>query len=164
MIVAGLSLAGSPVSAGVDEFPTNVVEGDVYLDLGSEAAQPSLGRGWSVAERSGRNSYRWMNGLEADLTVTVKDGGPADLWIRARPLYLTYTRQRVAVYVNGGFVSEWTCPRDIDFAVHCVHIPAGSLKAGANQVTLRAAYRKAVGSDKRRLSLCVDRFLLRRRR
>ena len=161
MILAGWSLAGSSVVAGADDFPTNGVDGDVHLDLGSVETQPLLGRGWSTAERSGSDSYRWMNAVEADVTIEANGDGPADLWIRARPQYLPYTRQRVAVYVNGRFVSEWTCPRDVHFAAHRFPIPAGFLEAGINRLTLRAAYRKSVGPDTRRLSLCVDRILLR---
>lgn len=159
MIIVGWSGVGSPAFA--DAFPANVVAGDVHLDLGLEETQPMLGRGWSVVERDGSDSYQWMNALEADVTLDVKDAGPADFWIRARPQYLPYTRQRVALYVNGRFVSEWTFPLDIRFAVHRFPVPEGFLRAGVNQLTFRAAYRKSVGADTRRLSLCVDQVLLR---
>ena len=142
-------------------FPTNALPGDVLVDVGSMEAKQQLGYGWSLAETNEGRTYRWMKSVEALLSVEVDTPAAAELWLEASPLYLPYTRQVVAVYVNRKFAGEWICADQSGFAAYRMDIPAQLLKAGQNELILRAAYRRSVGPDSRELSLCVDKLLLR---
>ena len=135
--------------------------GDILYDIGSMAPRPRLGFGWAGAERAGGRTYRWTRHLEADIGFAVKSLRRAELWIEAKPLYLAYRRQVVAVYVNARYVGEWVCRDAPVFGAYRMDLPEGVLRVGENTLTLRTAYRKRIGNDSRELALCVDRILFR---
>ena len=155
-------MAGTSVNAAPpDVFPAHQAPGDVFLDIGDHASKPHLGFGWGRQERGASGHFRWIWRLEADLYFDVDEPRDAEFWLTAAPLYLGYRRQVIAVYVNGAYVGERTCPDGPDFADYRYEIPARFWREGRNTVTLRMGYRKQ-GGDDRELSLAVDRALLRR--
>lgn len=122
----------------------------------------TLGFGWSRREMS-PNSVRfaWIQHLEADVHLDLpRPPANATFELRAKPLYLQYRRQVVALYVNHRFVTEWVCADSPDFDDLETRIPAHYFKTGPNTVTLRMAYRKS-GGDRRKLSLGVEFMRLR---
>ena len=62
--------------------------------------------------------------------------------------------------VNGRFVREWVCPIHSEWRLdtYTADVPAGTLKAGRNRITLRASYRIAEG--KRQHAIAVNRLSL----
>jgi hypothetical protein len=105
--------------------------------------------------------YAWIHHVEADLHVErAATPGDARFWMSAKPLWLTYRRQLVALYVNDRFVTEWTCADDPAFDSFETGIPADFWRQGKNTLTLRMAYRQR-GGDRRELSLGVEKILVR---
>jgi hypothetical protein len=160
LLFSGVELV-LPPPCPADVFPTNTVAGDIFLDIGSMNAKSNLGFGWSNAEKAGKRNYRWITHLEADVRFDIDEVRGARIWIESQPLFLNYTRQVVAVYVNNRFAGEWKFALAPEFAVTSVEVPAKFLREGANTLTFRSGYRVRVGLDNRDLSLCVDRILLR---
>jgi hypothetical protein len=160
LLYVGAALLFTPVGSA-EVFPTNLVSGDILLDIGSMGAKPNLGFGWSNAEAGRGRNYRWISHLEADVRFELKKVRDAKIWVESQPMFLIYMRQVVAVYVNNRFAGEWKCAEATEFEVTSVEIPADFLREGANTLTFRSAYRARAGSENRELSLCVDRILLR---
>jgi len=160
LLVAALAVL-LPHTIIADEFPTDQADGDIFFDIGSMNAKPSLGFGWSNAESSGSRNYRWITHHEGDVHFELQGVRDIELWVESQPLFLIYMRQVVAVYINNRFAGEWMCVPAHEFEVTRLEIPARFLREGANTLTFRSAYRAQVGTEKRELSLCVDRILLR---
>ncbi len=158
--VFALLLALLPVAGRGDALPPPLDEqppGERIILPGLLHHRDALGFGWSRREMSPTGvRFAWIQHLEADVHLDLPDP-PADATfeLRAKPLYLQYRRQVVALYVNHRFVTEWVCADDAAFENFTTRIPARYLKAGPNTITLRMAYRKS-GGDRRKLSLGVE--------
>ena len=133
---------------------------EILLDIGSMVPKPLLGFGWSNSEMKNGRPYRWIEHLEADITIELDRIGDSILRIRAAAQYVPYTRQTVSVYFNGHYVGEWICAGHPGFETYHLQVPTRVLKTGKNRMTLRMAYRKQIGLDRRELSLCVDTIWL----
>jgi hypothetical protein len=131
-------------------------KGKVTVDLGAGGDEAHLGYGWSTPERRDGRTFRWMGRLEADLRFDLERAGAAEIRFRARPLYLGYRRQVLALYVNRRFVRDWVFPDAPEFVAFHTRVPDGDLKAGRNLLTFRAAYRKREGPDTREIAVAVD--------
>jgi hypothetical protein len=144
-------------------MPSDVMDGDIRVEMASRKAGPHLGFGWSIREREGKRGFRWVSHLEADILFDLKTAADLDLWVTAAPLYLAHRRQNIGVYINDRFVTEWLCPDSPAYSDYHAVIPAKRLKVGPNRLTFRMGYRRRMGSDRRELSLAVERILLRKR-
>ena len=145
---------------GLSNVPAEEEPSEIVLDIGSMIPRPLLGFGWSVSEIEKGRFYRWIDHLEADVTIELDRVGDSTLWVRAGAQYVPYTRQTVSVYFNGVYVGEWVCVGHPGFVTYQLTVPARVLKKGKNRMTLRMAYRKQVGPDRRELALCVDMIRL----
>jgi len=153
-------LAGIAMGEAGD-LPPGLMDRDLRFDIGSMQVKPHLGFGWSVAEQVGPRTYRWINHLEADVHFSVPAARDGEIWLDAKPLYLPYRRQTVALYINSQYVGQWICGDDPVFTWHRLPVTASLLNAGDNTLTIRTAYRTRIGTDSRELSLCVDTILIR---
>lgn len=143
-------------------MPMNHQIGDIRLDFGTMAVKPLLRYGWGPAEQGEMTTFRWIKALEADLVVSLSiPDVDWELWLVASPLYLPYTRQRIAVSMNGRYIGEWLCSDHTQFAVYHMKIPASSIRGGENRLRFRMGYRKRLRPGKRALSVRVDELLLR---
>lgn len=129
----------------------------VELEMASEAAAPHLGFGWGQGESSTNRSFRWICRLEADILFDVKAASDLGVSLNAAPMYMTWKRQVIGVYVNGRFVTEWMCPDSPDFQDYSVTVPAALVRPGKNTLTLRLGYRRRVPPDTREVGLAVHR-------
>lgn len=153
--VIGGPLEGTP-------FPSAEQPGDLLIQPGRTASRAALGFGWGRPEITQGRRFAWIQRKEADVYVDLP-GAPADMevWLSAKPLWLAYRRQVIALYVNGRYFTEWVCPESPDFATYRAVLPARLLQPERNTLTLRMAYRKS-GGDRRKLALGVEAILLRR--
>ena len=133
---------------------------DLVIDMVAPPPQVELGFGWLGPERNESFSFVWMSHLEADIWVTLDSTAAADIEITAVPYYLNYRSQSLGLYVNGRFVREWVCPIHSEWRLdtYTADVPAGTVKAGRNRITLRASYRIAEG--KRQHAIAVNRLSL----
>ena len=140
-------------------------EGSVLwsLNIGGGADEEALGFGWSRQEYVGGYRFRWMTRLEGDLWVHVDQPGDLSLRLVAAIPHLDWRRQRIGLFVNGRFVTDWQAPDDHLFHAYEADIPASLIKDGENRLTFRTAYRTRIGRDSRRLALAVDTIELRAR-
>lgn len=153
-LCTGILLAAVAAAAHAGAFSPLVIR------VGEPEWKPSLRFGWSSAELGEDGRFRWMNRLEADVLFPLEAAQDVRAVIRAAPLYLSWRRQVIGLYVNRRFVREWTCPDDPAYHDYEALIPAGLLIPGTNTLTLRAGYRKRVPPDKRELSLAVSTITL----
>ena len=164
MLAMALPLVSScsPPGPTSQTMPMNHQIGDIWLDFGTMAVKPLLRYGWGSAEQGEMTTFRWIKALEADLVVSLSiPDVDWELWLVASPLYLPYTRQRIAVSMNGRYIGEWLCADHSRFAVYHMKIPASSIRGGENRLRFRMGYRKRLRPGKRALSVRVDELLLR---
>jgi hypothetical protein len=164
-LCATLLLAPLPAAAQATVHPPPPAEqepGERLVLPGLVYHADALGFGWSRREMSPNGvRFAWIQHLEADVHLELPDP-PADATfeLRAKPLYLAYRRQVIALYVNHRFVTEWACADSPHFDDFTARIPARYFRTGPNTLTLRMAYRKS-GGDRRKLSLGVASMRLR---
>ncbi len=133
------------------------------IEVAAPDAVPFLGYGWGGPERKGESGFRWIEHMEADVLFDLPAAGDLDVVVKAAPMYLSWRRQVVGLYVNGRFVTEWTCPDNPNVSEHGVVIPAGMVQVGTNRLTLRVGYRRKVPPDRREVSLAVESIRIRSR-
>lgn len=135
----------------------------LLINIGTAEDEPHLGEafGWSRGEKSSGVRFRWIKHLEADLYFNASGPQELEATFRAAPNYLNWQRQRVALFVNLNFVSEWICPDKADFEDYTAMIPEKFIKKGRNRITFRMGYRKRHSYDKRELSLAMAHLHLR---
>lgn len=150
-----LPALGARADVTMTANPTNIV-----LKVGTRRGGRALGSGWSRGERRDGRTFRWITHMEADARFTLKTPADVDVALRAAPMYLTWRRQSIGLYMNGRFVTEWVCPDDPDFHDYQFTVPASFLRAGRNRLTLRMAYRRGVPGDDRQLALAVETIVL----
>lgn len=134
---------------------------ETVLDIGSTETDAALGYGWrNRNERHGTNTFRWIVGLEADMTVEIERVKDLDIEIFARPFYWDNCTQRFALFVNNEYVDEWTCETHPEwfFDRYETAIPDSLLVKGLNRFTFRTGY--ASGDASGAVSLAIDRIIL----
>jgi hypothetical protein len=132
----------------------------IEIHPGWSRDEPMLGFGWSWREKFGRGMVRWISHMEADVFFELGKEESLGLELVAAPLYLSWQRQNIGVYINGAFVHEWICPDSPDFATYRTRISDRYLRKGRNTLTLRMGYRHRMPPDERELSLIVDSITL----
>ena len=133
------------------------------LNVGDVSDDEVLGFGWSRAEHVGGHRFRWITHLEGDVWAELS--APTDLTFTFTAMipHLDWRRQRIGLFVNNRFVTDWQAPDDHHFHTYETDIPSAFMKEGRNRITLRMAYKTRIGQDSRRLSLAVDMMELRPR-
>jgi hypothetical protein len=119
------------------------------------------GYGWRAQnERNGTNTFCWIEGLEADISVELDLIQNRDVEIYARPFYYDNCYQHLALFVNNRYVAEWRCERHPEwtFDRYTATVPASRWKTGRNKLTFRTTYSS---EHKPGLSLAVERVVLR---
>ena len=169
MIITGLLLplvaACGPADRGPvaqDEYPApeSVL---VHLEIASPQDRGRLEGAWSRGEKKGAHGYRWLKGMEGGIRFDwdgERPDGTVTCWMVAAPLYIDWKQQRIALYINGRFAAEWTCPLDYRFRLYRAEVPGSLIRTGANILTLRAGYCRQLPGDARRLSFALDRVLI----
>ncbi len=100
-----------------------------------------LGYGWGEAVRQSElSTMRWMNKLESDLFFTMAKPRSMTLFMKARPRYINWRNQQVGIWMNGRFVTEWTCYDDSAYHIYTAEIPANYFTAGKNRLIIRCGY------------------------
>lgn len=142
--------------------PAHAAPGAVTVPVGRPSAREALGFGWGGPEDNGRENFAWIRRHEADVWLTLDaPPGAARLELRAVPFFVPRYRQVVGLFVNGRFVTEWTCPRDNRwrFETYGADLPPGLLRGGRNRITLRVGY-VAGGPGRKDYSLAVESLRL----
>lgn len=134
---------------------------DVTIYPGTDEAAHRLSEGWSHAEGRGERSFRWITELEADVRVELEHIRPMHFSMKAAIPHVHWRRQRIGLFVNARYVTEWQAPDDHYPHVYEATIPATYLHEGLNRITLRMAYRTRIGADHRKLALAVYAIHLR---
>lgn len=150
-------LVGVGFGSVMAESPPSVA----VLDLGRAGDDASLGYGWSVRESMKGRSFRWVNRMEADIWLSLDQPQNLMLHMEAAVAWLDWRKQRIGLFVNNRYVTEWAGPDDHPFKTYEAFVPADYWVAGRNRLTLRMAYETRIGQDSRKLSLAVDRIELR---
>lgn len=163
-----LGLAGCnyrPPSSALDDdsFPVPAAA-DRHVNFGSrnEHAELDLRHGWAMRTQRGRDPYRWMTAIEADLALDLDPARAYQVWIRAAPLWQDWRQQTMGLYVNNRHVADWVMADHHDPRVYTAPLPARFLREGSNQFTFRAGYvAPAPGvRDRRTLSICMFDLLI----
>ncbi len=147
-----------PVGAGHVENPNGII-----IDVGGDEPEGSMGFGWSRKESDHVRTFRWIEGLEADVWFDLEESTDLRLRIKAAPLYIGWKRQNIGIYVNQRFLKEWVCPDSHEFAEYSVDIPGYYLRDGSNRMILRLGYSHRIGRERRELSLAVEKIVMERR-
>jgi arylsulfatase A-like enzyme len=144
-----------------------VVEETRFLDIGSSAARPFLGAGWSVDETvppafalSGDTSFVWAVGESSELVFFVVDPRPMRLLLGLRPFsYPNAPPLGLGLSVNGHALAPVSLPEG-DHLVP-VNLEAAALVPGENRLRLssdRAPVAATVlkgSGEQRRLTVAV---------
>lgn len=136
-VLAGLlaGAAGAPAA--------NAAPGAVTVPVGRRSAREALGFGWGGPEDNGQENFAWIRRHEADVWLALDaPPGAARLELRAVPFFVPRYQQVIGLFVNGHYVTEWTCPRDNRwrFETYATDLPSGLLHGGRNRITLRVGY------------------------
>jgi hypothetical protein len=115
------------------------------IDAGAPGETAVFGFGWWRAEQNAERTFRWIRfHMEADVwfSLPAQPGGPVELEVLAAPFYHPRRRQRLAMYINGRFVAEWTMAHVNKwiFQPFRAAAPPNVFRAGRNRLTLRAGY------------------------
>lgn len=125
-----------------------------------EGGVAQLGYGWSRPEHGLGRRFRWISELEADIWVDVPHVGDRVFSMTAAIPHLHWRRQRIGLFVNNRYVTEWPAPDDAAFHEYRADLDGRLLEPGRNRITLRMAYRTRIGRDSRRLALAVEAIAL----
>jgi hypothetical protein len=133
--------------------------------MGTPDDEPFLGRGWSYPERGPDGSaFRWSEGIESTLLVSLRGGRPYRLTLRAEPsLHPQGLPQVLAVAVNGRPVERLTLARGPQ--TPALLVPASHWRTGLNEVRFGYAWTVVAGTvygtpDARRVAWRVERVAL----
>lgn len=161
-LVCVAMIFGAPAlcDASVEERNADVLWS---LNIGGGADEDALGFGWSRPENVGGYRFRWIIHLEGDVWVDLDSVRDVSLHIKAAIPHLDWRQQRIGLFVDGRFVTDWQAPQNHLYQEYAVDIPAAYLKEGRNRLTFRMAYRTRIGRDSRKLALAVDSIELRAR-
>ena len=130
---------------------------------GEPGSDESLGFGWGDPERHTPPSFRWIHHLEGDVRADIDVVDEYEFNLHAGVAHLSWRRQRIALYVNHRYVTEWMAPDDHHVHDYTTVIPARYFNEGENKITLRAAYRTALGGSRREYAVAVHSIELRSR-
>lgn len=134
----------------------------VYLlDVGRSDDEGYLGYGWSRPEGAHGQSFRWIDRFEADVWLPLTEPADLRLSVRAWAAWVEWRRQRIGLFVNNRYVTEWPGPDDAKSYEYEALVPEEYWVAGTNRLTLRMAYRVRLGKDSRKLALAVEQIELR---
>ncbi len=153
ILLAGIVWGGgaaTAVSAGA-ELIHEIVPGAV-------AEADWIGRGWSHAETNPERTFRWMIAMEADLYWDWTEPEAVTLTLITGIAHQPYRRQRIGLFINNRYVTEWLAKDDSAFHAYTTAVPAVYWQSGPNRITLRAAYTTRLGADRRSLAVAVERL------
>jgi hypothetical protein len=135
------------------------------VSMGTPDDEPFLGRGWSYPERGPDGSaFRWSEGIESTLLVSLRGGRPYRLTLRAEPsLHPQGLPQVLAVAVNGRPVERLTLARGPQ--TQALLVPVSHWRSGLNEVRIGYAWTVVAGTvygtpDARRVAWRVERVAL----
>jgi len=128
---------------------------DIIIYPGLSDHELWLGYGWSNQEKHPEGMVRWISHMEADLYFVPEKLEDLHMKLRAAPLYVSWRQQKIGVYINGTYLTEWLCPAHPDLEDYRTTLPSEMLKEGTNTITLRMGYRLRLPPDSRELSLLV---------
>jgi hypothetical protein len=137
----------------------------IAVDMGTSAALPYLGQGWSYAEtRPEGSSFRWSEGGESTVLVSLAEARDYVLRFRGEPSrHSAGLLQTVAVAANGRAVRVWTLAGGLQS--QSMEIGAGRLRAGLNELRFTYGWTVEAGavyatSDPRQIAWRVERLVL----
>ena len=137
----------------------------VTVVMGTADDERFLGRGWSYPETApGGPSFRWSEGVESTLLVSLANPRDYQLRFRGEPSrHPAGLLQTVAVRVNGRAVGVWTLAGGVQ--TQTLPIPAADWKAGLNEVRFTYGWTVEAGevypaSDPRQIAWRVERIVL----
>ncbi len=159
-----LMMVGGIACAHADE-ENSVHEPDPIwsVNVGGGEDDAVLGVGWSRREYIAGRRSRWMIRMEGDIWVELEKTPDMTVHFTAAIPHLDWRRQRIGLFVNNRFLTDWQAPDDHHFHEYTAHVPAAYLREGTNRLTYRVAYRTRIGRDSRPLALAVDTIELRAR-
>ena len=152
--------AGGPVEWGLHPAAEERL---VHLEIASPQDRGRLEGAWSRGEKKGPRGYRWLKGMEGHVRFEWTGADPDEplvCWMIAAPLYIDWKQQRIALYVNGRYAAEWTCPLSYHFNLYRAEVPGALFQVGENTLTLRAGYCRRLPGDSRRLSFALDKVMI----
>jgi hypothetical protein len=135
------------------------------IDAGSTADRPYLYSGFSSDEREGDVTFAWINGTRANLLIPRRSRRDATIDLVCEPHLPTRDAvQRLSASLNGTIIGTVTLKdgwQHVELAA-----PARAWQYGVNELTLflsSAVSPRELGlsEDARRLSLAVDRLIVR---
>ena len=127
------------------------------LDVGSSGDKAFLLAGWSIAEESRGESFRWSSGLESGLVFRLKESANYQLNIRCEPfIYPGSGTQMMEVIVNDYPVESLELHRQ--WHDYSIELPSRIIARGLNKVEFKYLYAgspQAIGisSDSRELAV-----------
>lgn len=136
------------------------------IDAGTAAGRPYLYAGFSSDEREGDTTFAWINGTRGDILVTSRSRRDAVIDIVCEPhLPARDAVQQLSASLNGTVIGTVTLTGGWQHVE--LSAPGRAWQYGVNELTLflsTAVSPKEAGSsdDGRRLSLAVDRLIVRR--
>ncbi|HEV2853690.1 MAG TPA: sulfatase [Thermoanaerobaculia bacterium] len=146
------------LTAGVDIAEIDREPG--LVDLGTPGARPWLREGWGQDEADGGRTFVWSDGPESRLELFLAAARDVPLTLRGLPYPAPGAPpQEVSLVLNGDVVGRFVPGREDGRVV----LPAGSLRAGANQLVFRYAWTRSPWeesggrtADHRRLAVAWD--------
>jgi hypothetical protein len=132
------------------------------VDLGAEDDAAVAAYGWSAPGEVRQRSVRWVDGMEADLVVSLAQPADLELVIEAAQEPVHWRRHQLGVYVNNRFVVALRSPNHGQYHVYRTTVPAAFWRDGENRLTLRMAYRIRIGEPEYRFGFAVDQVFLQR--
>jgi hypothetical protein len=99
--------------------------------------------------------------MEADVWLSLDQARDLQLHMQAAAAWVDWRKQRIGLFVNHRYVTEWAGPDDHRFQAYETLVPSRYWVVGRNRMTLRMAYQYRIGKDSRKLALAVDRIELR---
>jgi len=108
-----------------------------FVDVGSreQGEFPAvIVRQWYSPEDDGQQTFRRPRGRQASLRIPIRTIGDFDVTLRARQM-LAELPVAVALVVNGAEVGSVRLAQE--WGEYALEIPAGALRSGFNDVTLR---------------------------
>lgn len=131
-------------------------ENPLLVDIGTEQEGIECGYGWGYPEHDGERSFAWIRQVEADLWIDIEQPAAAMFEMSAVPYYLPKKFQRIGLYINNRFITEWDCPHLYawQFGTYRGAVPSDVFVRGRNRITLRLGY--LADADGREYALAVD--------
>jgi hypothetical protein len=121
------------------------------------AEDERTGKPWGPVERTadGR-AYRWVTRLEIDMELELEQPDDYVFLMHAAIPHLGWRRQRLALYINNRFATEWLTEPNAHFHPYSALIPHHFWRSGENRITLRGAYRTRAGAKQHQASMAIE--------